>query len=96
MSLMLGVKRSYRYFLPAFVFEPRRLVRQLFVPAFFYFLGWSAAGYTYGGPAQHDHISKVSLVVLLALLILKWWTGRFQPGDWYFENSDGRWQRYRG
>jgi hypothetical protein len=88
MSVTLGLKRVYRCW-----FEPRRLIRQLYVPAFVYILGWSTAAYRYAGPAEHEHISNVSFWGILILLILKVWAGKFQPSDWFFQNEDGAWQR---
>jgi hypothetical protein len=96
MSIILGLKRSCRYFLPSSLFEPRRLTRQLFAPIFFYLLGWGAAAYAYAGIAEHEHINRVLTIALLVLLILKWWAGRFQPEDWFFQKDDGSWQRCRG
>ncbi|HTW95526.1 MAG TPA: hypothetical protein VMD30_12065 [Tepidisphaeraceae bacterium] len=93
MGLILGLKRSYKCFLPSFLFDPRRPVRQLFVPILFYIIGWSTGSFTYAGIAGHEHVFKVSIIALAVLLVLKWWAGGVQPGDWSFQKEDGTWQR---
>ena len=95
MSLVLAIKRSYRYFLPSSLFDSKRLVRRLYIPVFFYLMGWTAAAYCYGGTAYAERISKVCILFLAVLLIVKWWAGRFQPGDWYYQTADGQFKRCR-
>jgi hypothetical protein len=73
MSLILGIKRSYRYFIPRLFFEPRRLVRESFIPIFFTFVGWSIGAYAYGG--NFDRVSKIAMMGFGILLFLKWWSG---------------------
>ena len=74
MSLSTAVRRSYRYFLPRALFTPRKLLRQLWVPLFFYVMGLETAT---------DHFRPGTNIlfigVLSALIALKWWAG---PVPW--------------
>jgi hypothetical protein len=89
MSVILAVKRSYRYFLPSSLFDLKRLVRRLFVPAAFYLLGWRSAAYSFAGVGNGEEITKTVIFFVAALIALKWWAGKFQAGDWFYQIADG-------
>jgi hypothetical protein len=95
MSLVLAVKRSYRYFLPSSLFDLKRLVRRLYIPIFFYIVGWTTGAYRNAEIGSGERITKISIGVLAVLWILRWWAGRYQPGDWFYQTADGEFKQCR-
>jgi hypothetical protein len=75
MALLLAVKRSYRYFIPRSLLEPRKYVRQIYMPAVYYVVGITTGMYIYARPGEGPHITQISLIVMVALLILGRWAG---------------------
>ena len=75
MGLAQAIKRSYRFFIPPSLLTPRKLVRQLFEPTFFYVMGLTTGMYAYARPGEGKHITTISIVAMLVLLVLKWWSG---------------------
>ncbi len=78
MSIALALKRTYRHFAPPFD-EVRRFVRKLYVPAFFYIVGQESGMYKYARPEDVARITKQSMVAIVVLLVLGWWSG--MPGS---------------
>jgi len=89
MNLVLALKRSYRYFLPSSLFDLKKLVRQVYVPTVFYLMGWTTAGYHYGGVGSAERVTNISIFYGIVLIVVKWWAGRFQAGDWSYPTEDG-------
>jgi hypothetical protein len=75
MGLAQAIKRSFRFFLPPSLLAPRRLVRRLFGPAFFYVIGLITGMYVYARPSEVEHITTIFVVAMFVLLTLKWWSG---------------------
>jgi hypothetical protein len=73
MGLCLAIKRSYRHLIPSTLLDPRKLVRQIYVPAFFYIIGLSTGMYSYARPGEGDHITRESIVAMVVLLLLVRW-----------------------
>jgi hypothetical protein len=77
------------------MFDPKRLVRRLFVPAFFYFLGKSSAVYSFAAAGNDEQIQKTFIFFAAVLIALKWWAGKYQAGDWFYQTVDGSFKECR-
>ena len=81
MGLAQAIRRSYRYFIPPSLLAPRKLVRRLFEPTFFYIIGLTMGMYSYARPGEVEHINTVAMLAMLVLLSLKWWSGASVPNS---------------
>lgn len=72
MGLRLAVKRSFRYFMPTALLNPRRLVRGLYTPAFFFILGFEF-GTPGANAARGEHFANPFVVAMLILAVVGWW-----------------------
>jgi hypothetical protein len=75
MGLMLAIKRSYRYFLPRSLLEPRAWVRRRFEGLFLYFVGLFTGMFVYVGPGEGERVGQMFTVAMLVLIALKMWSG---------------------
>ena len=80
MSLSQAIKRSYRYFVPPSMLAPRKLVRRLFEPAFFYVTGLTTGMYAYARPGEGERITTIWMTAMVVFLALKWWSGATVEG----------------
>lgn len=76
MGLAQAIKRSYRFFIPPSLLAPRQWVRRMFQPVFFYVVGLTTGMYVYAPPGE----TCLSIVAILVLLMLKWWSGASTQG----------------
>jgi hypothetical protein len=80
MGLRLAVRRSYRYFIPAGLLDPRRTARRWAEPLFFYAIGLTTGMYIYAPATVSDRIGIFALVSTLALGALKGWSAAGRRG----------------
>ena len=92
MSLLVAVKRSWHYFIPESLLDLRRLVRQLYIPAYFFVMGWAFGIDSHGGPGRYSQLGTAVVV----LILLKSWAGKYEPGDFQYQAEDGTWRRCAG
>jgi hypothetical protein len=79
MNMTLALKRSYRYFIPAFILEPRRTVRVLFSPLLCFITGISVGAELYCDRSQMGRIGAFTAGATIALLLLNWWASSNIP-----------------
>jgi hypothetical protein len=81
MSLALAMKRSYRFFLPRSLLNPRRLARQLLPVAFFYVIVLSTGMYVGARGIDQQHVTEGTVLAMLVLIVLRLWAGKAESRD---------------
>jgi hypothetical protein len=76
MSFALAIKRSYRYFIPSELRNPRKLVRQIWLPAFAYIMGLSSGMVTHSSAVEINRVTSWTIAALLVLYVLRFWAGK--------------------
>ena len=73
MGVILAIRRSYRHFLPAAFWSPRKFIRRWYMSLVFYVVGLLT------GISIHvddpRRVTYVSIAAFAILLLLKWWSG---------------------
>ncbi|HEY7088241.1 MAG TPA: hypothetical protein VH518_09145 [Tepidisphaeraceae bacterium] len=62
------------FFIPSELLAPRDLIRRLYMPVFFYFVGLTTGMYAHAR-GEGERITYISIGVMLVLLLLRWWSG---------------------
>jgi hypothetical protein len=73
MGVGLAMKRSYRYFIPSELRNPRKLIRQLWMPAFCYIMGLSNGMFSH--PVDQNRVTMWTIAALLFLSVMRFWAG---------------------
>ena len=73
MGIALAIKRSYRHFLPAALFQPRMMVRRWYPLLSLYVIGL-LTGMSWR-PVSGQQLEIAFIATIVALIVLKWWSG---------------------
>ena len=81
MGLINAIRRSYRYFLPNVLLNPKRTINSLFPYVLIAILGWSFGAMQYSSHADKGGIVQNQQIAMWTLLILKFWASQKRVED---------------